>query len=265
MVQTTLLNTRPLKQGVALTQWCLEHHIECLNCPALEIVFKPLNEFESSQWDKLIFISANAVQGFVQSEAVQTQLSQIKNLPIYAIGRATACALSQQHLSPESLNQTQFDSEHFLQQAEFQDLRGQTLALIKGKGGRAVLAETLKQRGAKVLEYEVYQRQTASFCPQAWLNFKKAEQFSKPQVLLTSVESFKAILSNLTRLTSVEDVNWFKQQSAIVFSERIQQALLAEQWQGNIRVTATQSDDAVIQILTIFIRESSLCKGLTII
>jgi uroporphyrinogen-III synthase len=249
MKNVTLLNTRPLLQGATLTALCQPKNIHCIRYPALDIVFLPLENIPTLPWDKIIFISANAVEGFIKTSLFEAKLKakEIHSAPLYAIGQATANALRQQNLMPKKISQTQFDTEHFLQQHELQNLMGQTVALIKGQGGRDLLAATLKQRGAMVVEYDVYRRQATPFCAQAWAQFKAA---LKPVGLFTSVASMQAILGNLKQFLPIEDTQWFKQQTVIVFSERIQIALLQENWQGKIYITPTQNDEAICQILS---------------
>jgi len=75
----------------------------------------------------------------------------------FCIGEATKALMAPaplQCLSPEL--QT---SEGLLALPELQHVENQQVLLIKGCGGRTLIADTLKARGAELTEFDVYQRQ----------------------------------------------------------------------------------------------------------
>jgi uroporphyrinogen-III synthase len=76
----------------------------------------------------------------------------------YAIGPATAAALralqrGEVHLSPHG-----HTSEDLLQHPNWRQLTDQSLLLCTGRGGRTLLQETLRARGARVERLDLYRR-----------------------------------------------------------------------------------------------------------
>ncbi len=107
--------------------------------------------------DTLIFVSPNAVTfGLLQ-------LLHGERLPdgirLAAVGKGTARVLLQAGYPPDVVPPTRFDSEGLLATPELQQVVGKRIVIVRGVGGRALLGETLKQRGAEVSYAEVYRRQ----------------------------------------------------------------------------------------------------------
>jgi uroporphyrinogen-III synthase len=146
-----ILITRPVDQGESLSAELHAQGAECFVIPAIEI--KPISYAtfpkELSQYDKFIFISQNAV-------LLGPQLSQLDR-PIYAIGQATAQSLKDKGCE-QVIVPKEFSSESFLEQSDLDDVRNENILIICGRGGRRLLEETLRQRGANCQRLEVYQR-----------------------------------------------------------------------------------------------------------
>lgn len=247
-----LLNTRPTRhtvQAKALDDLVLQDGGASLSCPTLQIeMFQGLS-FEWGSFDffdKIIFISQNAVLGFFDN--FKEILSTINLYPkIYAIGLATADSLVEHGLKVENLESLQFDSESLVKQEGLEDLTGQKVLIVKGRGGRQFLENTLQEKGARVFLCDVYERKVADFCAEAWLKFKQA---NIPIILWTSVASFVAFKQQLEQQSGQQinknDFSWASKQSCVVFSERIKIELLAQGWQGNIVVVSTQSNQGIV-------------------
>ncbi len=108
------------------------------------------------RFDLAIFISANAVERGVA--AVRTRRSWPPGLVTASIGAATARALVERGLAPALRPEQRFDSEALLEHPALGDMRGKRVVIFRGEGGRELLAETLRARGAEVAYAEVYRR-----------------------------------------------------------------------------------------------------------
>lgn len=103
--------------------------------------------------DICIFISVNAVE-----QGLTNLAPQIRELgcPILAVGRATASAISAAGFDVSVPSQA--DSEGLLDLDILHGVKGKQIVLVKGEGGRGLLAEALCERGADVVSYVCYRR-----------------------------------------------------------------------------------------------------------
>jgi uroporphyrinogen-III synthase len=108
------------------------------------------------RFDLAIFISESSVTR--GCEAVLATRPWPKGLRVAAVGRATAGALERIGfagvLAPERLG----DSEALAALPELRDLRGRSVVIFRGEGGREWLREELEIRGAAVEYAECYRR-----------------------------------------------------------------------------------------------------------
>jgi len=106
-----------------------------------------------SQFDLAIFISPNAVRFGLQA---------IGKLPLTlhlaAVGQGTARALSAASNQAVIAPQIQFDSESLLALPELHNVKNSKIVIFRGNGGRELLGDTLKGRGAIVEYAACYQR-----------------------------------------------------------------------------------------------------------
>ena len=103
--------------------------------------------------DICIFISVNAVE-----QGLANLAPQLRELgcPILAVGRATASAISSAGFDVSVPSQA--DSEGLLDLDILHGVKGKQIVLVKGEGGRGLLAEALRERGAEVVSYVCYRR-----------------------------------------------------------------------------------------------------------
>lgn len=106
------------------------------------------------QFQKIIFISQNAVTA---ARAVFPKLPS--NGIVYAVGKATAAALRDWGASAVEGDET-MNSESLLALSSLQSaqVEGEKILICRGVGGRTLLADTLRQRGAKIECCELYRR-----------------------------------------------------------------------------------------------------------
>ena len=101
----------------------------------------------------VIFISANAVRF-----GLPHLLPTIKSMQstVIAVGERTRSMLAEVELPVRVPERA--DSEGLLALDDLQSVRGTQIIIVKGVGGRALLATTLAERGARVEEWACYRR-----------------------------------------------------------------------------------------------------------
>lgn len=171
------------KAGGEAVRFPTIHIVDIADNPRTISLFENLDRFSA-----LIFVSRNAVLcacGLLHRIGVT--LPQ-KN--IIAIGAKTAQQLSQEGVHGAVYSRAMPSTESLIESGLLKEIgRGEVL-IVRGQGGREVLAEYLREQGARVTYAEVYRREK----PQAKLSFDKE---MPPDVILTSsAES----LQNLYRM-----------------------------------------------------------------
>ncbi|HEY8567802.1 uroporphyrinogen-III synthase [Microbulbifer sp.] len=165
-----ILITRPAHQSGGFRDLLQAHgaQVDCI--PLLEIA--PITDGESAQairnlvmdfdqFDHAIFVSQNAVQhAFDWLDDFWPQLPQGPRY--YGIGAATARAIRARGAEPQSngleAEQGAMDSEALLALPALQNPRGERVIIFRGQGGRTLIGDTLKTRGARLDYCELYQR-----------------------------------------------------------------------------------------------------------
>ncbi len=104
-------------------------------------------------YDAAVFVSANAVEHGLPSPGTWPQ-----RLPAYAPGPGTAEALAAAGIADVRMPTTSYDSEGLLALPELQAMAGRRVLVLRGEGGRELLAETLRARGATVDCVACYRR-----------------------------------------------------------------------------------------------------------
>lgn len=122
--------------------------------PALEPERVRQTLVELGAFDFAVFVSANAVD---YGLAMMT-LPWPAGIAIAAVGRGTAQALNGFGLTVDVVPAEGADSEALLAQPQLEQVRGKRIVIFRGTGGRELLAETLRQRGADVRVIECYRR-----------------------------------------------------------------------------------------------------------
>lgn len=249
----TFLNTRPVEQAEALSQSVREKGYQVLACPTLKICSQPLPqqaEATLSKFDKVFFISQNAVKQFVEmwQSVYQTRPIFAKGTMCFAIGQSTYNAMKALDWPVAELSSNQYVTEALLQSEALQNLTDQQCLIVKGKGGRPTLAEGLKAAGATVAEWAVYERLPANFCELEWQAFRAAHH---PVLLISSLDAWYGLDKMLKNSGngSKNDQAWLFLQDVIVFSERIKHALQQQGWQGRLFVVPQQSNAGIITAL----------------
>jgi uroporphyrinogen-III synthase len=162
-----VLVTRPPQQAMPLCRLLEAQGAGAYRFAGVEI--KPLTDRRAlaarlpalEDFDLIIFSSANAVR------CGAMLLEQRRDLPLAAIGPATARALNHAGYRVAVQPATGFDSESLLRHAKLSSVAGARILLIKGSGGRELLQAELTRRGAHVCVADVYRREPPNPTPAA--------------------------------------------------------------------------------------------------
>jgi uroporphyrinogen-III synthase len=153
-----VLVTRPVHQAARLCALVEAHGGRPVRFPALEIQ-DPLDPGAAEDllraanaFDLVLFVSANAV------ERAAPHLPRPLRPALGGVGDGTARALRAHGLDPTVLPTTSADSEGLLALPALQVVRGRRILIIRGAGGRPLLGDGLRARGAEVHYAEVYRR-----------------------------------------------------------------------------------------------------------
>ena len=154
--------TRPRDQAAQLAQRIAQAGGTAILFPLLEISPpadpQPLREIAARlhEFNLAIFISPNAVRyGMEAIRAADTLPAQLK---IATVGQGSAKALRDFGVRKIIAPQDRFDSETLLELPELQNVQDWRVVIFRGDGGRELLGDTLKARGASVEYAECYRR-----------------------------------------------------------------------------------------------------------
>lgn len=209
-----LLLTRPEGKNDAMTAALTARGIPFLVQPLLSVApldvtdeqLKALNEA-----DIVIFISTSAV-----SHGALTVKSRFPKARYYAVGDATAQALLALGIGAERSPAHSQATEGLLTLASLADVSGKQVLIVRGRGGRETMAETLRERGAEVSYLEVYRRA----CPELDGSVLSGQWqgFGIDTIVVTSGE----VLENLLNLVPKDSFAWLSGCHIIVPSARVE-------------------------------------------
>jgi uroporphyrinogen-III synthase len=157
-----VLVTRPVKQAEQLCQLIEAQAGRAIRLPLLEIETVavdsagPLRLKKNHEADWLVFISANAVR--CAFELLGPQWLAENKAKIAAIGQATTDALLENGITVDLKPKRQSNSEALLAELDWAGVSGLRFLIVRGEGGRELIADALRERGAIVEYAEVYRR-----------------------------------------------------------------------------------------------------------
>lgn len=234
----TIAVTRPRDQAAQLAQRIAQAGGTPLLFPLLDIATVQddgaLKEQLSrlSQFDLAIFISPNAVQ--YGMAAVRSAGGLPARLRIATVGQGSAKALREIAVENVIAPSERFDSEGLLALPELQGVAGWRVLIFRGDGGRELLGDTLKARGAMV-EYAACYRRSK---PQQDIGTLLA---AAPDVI--TVTSSEALTYLQQKLEAGDDPGW-RDIPLFVLHARI--AGLATQQGWRQVVTTAPGDDGLL-------------------
>lgn len=151
--------TRPARQAAGLVAQLAALGARPLVVPAI-VILPPLDgsalaraHADLATYDLAVFVSANAAEYGAPSKGQWPG-----RVRAFAPGPGTAAALVAVGVPDVELPDTTFDSEGLLALPALQDVRGKRVVIFRGDGGREVLGDTLRARGAHVDHVSCYRR-----------------------------------------------------------------------------------------------------------
>ena len=234
--------TRPTNQAKKLSALIEQAGGTPILFPLIEIT--PLYDYsqfevvinESETYDWAIFISSNAVQN-----AMPRLLKQgiPMTLKFAAIGPVTASELQSFGVKDVLIPNGRFDSESLLALPEMQAIKNKRVLIVRGIGGRDVLAETLKARGAQVSFAECYQRINPQTNCDLLANLYREKKLHG--IAVTSSEAMRHLLD------LAGDADWLRNVALCVNHARI--ADLPRQLGLKVLVADAPGDEAMLALL----------------
>ncbi len=237
--------TRPVDQAQSLCDAIEQHGGTAISFPLIAIAAlqdyqmfeQQLEQLQTTDW--AIFISSNAVD-YAMPRVLKKYGSVPENLKFAAIGHQTAKQLNLFGVHDVLIPHTRFDSESLLALPEMQNVDGVKIAIFRGVGGRELMAETLKSRGANVYFAESYCRINPQ--PDTTLLSERWQQGKLDAVIVTSSEAMRYLLK-----MAGESV-WLRHVTLCVNHARI--AELPQQLGLKVLVATAPGDDAMLECLS---------------
>lgn len=247
--QKKVLVTRPEEQAEKLCSLIKEQGGHAIKLPVIDI--RPVQKNEVLQklliglekYQIGIFISRNAVKYTLA--LLNHNIDTLKHLKILATGSATAAILKKSGITDVIHAGAYAESEALLELPELQssEITGRNIIIFRGIGGRELLAETLRTRGAVVDYAEVYERIPVQYTkPEldaVWFNQ------TPDYIVVTSSES----LQNLFDMLSSEQRNIMLNTKIVVFGKRMSELAVKLGFRNPPIITGEMSDNGLLQAI----------------
>lgn len=203
---------------------------------ALERLVDRLDEFQIG-----VFVSPNAV-----TRAFELIRDRRGDLPpamlVVSVGPGSARALAEANVR-DVLTPGRTDSEGVLGLAPLQQVRGVRVVIFRGEGGRELLGQTLRQRGAQVEYAECYRRRR----PVA--DTAMTREVMQGRVDVVTATSADA-LRNLFDMLGAPAAARLARAPLVVVSERLRQLAHELGHDGSIEVTTAATDEAIVAAIS---------------
>jgi uroporphyrinogen-III synthase len=244
--QLKILVTRPQHQAENLCNKIAAEGGQPIRLPAIDIVDIEDKTVLQSWANRLeeansaIFISANAVEKSLPVLLAQRNQPLPAQLQLIAVGKKTAATLQRWGLTAIS-SPPPYNSEAILSMAELQPekVNNQNILIFRGEGGRELLADALRQRGAMVHYVHVYRR----------------IQPAPPAIPIEPVDiitvTSQEAMQNLFNMLAEQE--WLRQTPYVVISERVMAEAKKLGVQAPIVVAPAASDDGLLQGLFLIV------------
>ena len=240
-----VLITRPGEQGARLAKLITSHGGTAIVYPVFNIVTESAGSTMQQAIDQLadvdlvIIVSvhaAHSVAAACQSQEIQFPATT----KVAAIGPATTDYLAAHGIRVDLFPLDTINSEGLLKKLQKIELMGKKILIFRGQSGRELLAQTLRARGASVIQVQSYQRQLnpEPIKPvlDSWLSH------GRQLLIISSV----AIARGLVEKVDSTYRQKLMAQTIAVFSERIGVACRNIGFTGNVLVAEQPNDRGVL-------------------
>lgn len=192
-------------------------------------------------FDFAIFISPNAVHKVLN--LVKARRDWPSNVKIAAIGAKSGQVIERAGLHVAIRPDRRFNSEALLEAPPFQDVTNQRVVIFRGDGGREILGDTLRARGAEVVYANAYRRAKPHTD-----NGKLLYHWSRGEVSAIMVTSTEG-LHNLYDMVGKLGQMWLRKTPLILGSERIAETASELGHQLPSIIARDPSDEAMFDAL----------------
>ncbi|MGQ0657426.1 MAG: uroporphyrinogen-III synthase [Chromatiales bacterium] len=241
----TVLVTRPAEHAESLCRMIEAAGGRAIRLPVIRVTSIPISAATQTALDRaaryhvVIFVSRNAVR--YGAPLLRSLLAANAQCSVLGVGPATIDALREAGLNPMPAPPgTEESSEGLLRLDVLTAPRvtGQQMLIVRGVGGRELLADTLRQRGAEVCYAEVYGR-----TPNDVDIASAMTGGGRPRVaIITSVQS----LERFAQLIRAQGQDRLFKSPLAVLSRRIAERAVEVGFSGATEVAAQASDAALL-------------------
>ncbi|MEM1143839.1 MAG: uroporphyrinogen-III synthase [Pseudomonadota bacterium] len=223
--------TRPERQAGRLVSDLSTCGFKTLTLPLLKIEpIRPLAPadrqcvIDLDQFAHVVFVSANAVE-----EGLDVISDYWPQYPIgpsfWAVGEATAQSLMRHGIEAQRPD-SDMSSEGLLKMPGLNQVASEKILIVKGEGGRGLLADELTRRGATVHLLHCYRRAPEIHDAQHWI--RVLEEPKPTLILVSSGEG----LGLLTRLLQPEEHTNLAKHTVVAPSQRVAYQAQTLGWQS---------------------------------
>jgi len=242
-----VLVTRPRDQADNLVRLIEARGGDAIRLPVIEIAEPQDTQALLAVIDRLkdftiaIFISPNAVNRAMNLIRARDGLPP--GLRIACVGRGSARELGHYGIENVIVPPGRFDSEALLALPELQAVKGKRIVIFRGEGGRELLGDTLRQRGAEIEYAECYRRVRPNTDMTPLLR-----RWARGEVDIVSVTSVDG-LHNLFDMVGKAGQHWLIRTPIVVVSERMAQVCRELGFKAEPRLAAPAGDDAILEAI----------------
>ncbi|BAU47082.1 uroporphyrinogen III synthase [Sulfurifustis variabilis] len=245
---TGVLVTRPAHQADRLVRLIEEAGGRAIRFPVIEIA-EPIDNAlllaivdRLERFDLAIFISPNAVEKAMNLVRARRR-GWPENVTVACVGRGSARALRHFGMEHAITPAGRFDSEALLAEPALADIHGKRIVIFRGDGGRELLGNTLRERGADVEYAECYRRVRPAVDPTPLLR-----RWARGEIDIVTVTSVDA-LRNLYDMVGKAGRSWLVRTPLVVLAESHAEACRELGFKHAPIVAREASDEAILEAI----------------